>query len=245
MAPGVSLFRLLCLLLASALLLALLLRVSSLPAGLIWTAVCVAFMTGLWRLSSGPGHHTSPGTGERSPGRACVLVLGDIGRSPRMQYHALSLSKHGYDVTFVGFLDSKPHPDVLREKRIQIRAISDVRGITVGPKLLKYVSKVVLQSLQLLWVLLNLQTPDFVLLQNPPGLPAIAVTWLVSAVRRCSFIMDWHNYGYSIMALNHGATHPLVRLALWYERVCGPLASHHLCVTKAMRQDLLDNWGIR
>jgi len=25
-------------------------------------------------------------------GRACVVVLGDIGRSPRMQYHALSLS---------------------------------------------------------------------------------------------------------------------------------------------------------
>lgn len=36
--------------------------------------------------------------------RVCVLVLGDIGRSPRMQYHALSLSKHGYNVTFVGFL---------------------------------------------------------------------------------------------------------------------------------------------
>uniref|UniRef100_A0A4W5KA89 Uncharacterized protein n=1 Tax=Hucho hucho TaxID=62062 RepID=A0A4W5KA89_9TELE len=35
--------------------------------------------------------------------RVCVLVLGDIGRSPRMQYHALSLSKHGYSVTFVGF----------------------------------------------------------------------------------------------------------------------------------------------
>lgn len=36
--------------------------------------------------------------------RVCVLVLGDIGRSPRMQYHALSLSKHAYNVTFVGFL---------------------------------------------------------------------------------------------------------------------------------------------
>lgn len=34
----------------------------------------------------------------------CVLVLGDLGRSPRMQYHALSLSKHGYNVTFIGFL---------------------------------------------------------------------------------------------------------------------------------------------
>lgn len=36
--------------------------------------------------------------------RVCVLVLGDIGRSPRMRYHSLSLSKHGFHVTFVGFV---------------------------------------------------------------------------------------------------------------------------------------------
>lgn len=32
-----------------------------------------------------------------------VLVLGDIGRSPRMQYHALSLAKHGGKVDIIGF----------------------------------------------------------------------------------------------------------------------------------------------
>ncbi len=35
--------------------------------------------------------------------RACIIVLGDIGRSPRMQYHALSLAKTGFDVDFVGY----------------------------------------------------------------------------------------------------------------------------------------------
>lgn len=34
---------------------------------------------------------------------AQVLVLGDIGRSPRMQYHALSISKHGGDVQLIGY----------------------------------------------------------------------------------------------------------------------------------------------
>lgn len=29
----------------------------------------------------------------RARGRAAVVVLGDIGRSPRMQYHALSLAR--------------------------------------------------------------------------------------------------------------------------------------------------------
>jgi beta-1,4-mannosyltransferase len=33
-----------------------------------------------------------------------VVVLGDIGRSPRMQYHALSLAKHGGHVQVIGHL---------------------------------------------------------------------------------------------------------------------------------------------
>jgi hypothetical protein len=32
-----------------------------------------------------------------------VLVLGDIGRSPRMQYHAMSIAKHGGRVDIVGY----------------------------------------------------------------------------------------------------------------------------------------------
>lgn len=32
-----------------------------------------------------------------------ILVLGDIGRSPRMQYHALSIAKHGGLVDLIGY----------------------------------------------------------------------------------------------------------------------------------------------
>jgi hypothetical protein len=32
-----------------------------------------------------------------------IVVLGDIGRSPRMQYHALSLAKHGGIVQLIGY----------------------------------------------------------------------------------------------------------------------------------------------
>lgn len=32
-----------------------------------------------------------------------VVVLGDIGRSPRMQYHAISLAKHGAKVSLIGY----------------------------------------------------------------------------------------------------------------------------------------------
>jgi beta-1,4-mannosyltransferase len=32
-----------------------------------------------------------------------ILVLGDIGRSPRMQYHALSIARHGGKVDLIGY----------------------------------------------------------------------------------------------------------------------------------------------
>jgi hypothetical protein len=33
-----------------------------------------------------------------------VLVLGDLGRSPRMTYHALSIAEHGGRVDLIGYL---------------------------------------------------------------------------------------------------------------------------------------------
>ena len=38
-----------------------------------------------------------------------VLVLGDIGRSPRMQYHAMSIAKHGGRVDVVGYQGTHSH----------------------------------------------------------------------------------------------------------------------------------------
>ncbi|XP_047427986.1 chitobiosyldiphosphodolichol beta-mannosyltransferase [Mugil cephalus] len=204
-------------------------------------AVSLAVVTGLLSLWWRSLRQRDGGTDRR----VCVLVLGDIGRSPRMQYHSLSLSRHGYHVTFVGFLDTKPHQDVLNEKKIKIVPIAEVRGVRVGPKILTYVTKVIVQSLQLLHVLLSMELQSHILMQNPPGLPSIAVAWLVCVLRGSSFVIDWHNYGYTIMALSHGPTHPVVRLAKWYEHIFGPLATHNLCVTNAMKDDLQKNWGIK
>lgn len=40
----------------------------------------------------------------RAKNRAAVLVLGDIGRSPRMQNHVLSMAKAGLEVDFIGYV---------------------------------------------------------------------------------------------------------------------------------------------
>ena len=45
------------------------------------------------------GNHNN----SKSKDRIQVVVLGDIGHSPRMQYHALSIAKHGAPVDLIGF----------------------------------------------------------------------------------------------------------------------------------------------
>lgn len=45
---------------------------------------------------------------ERMAKNVCVVVLGDIGRSPRMQYHALSLAEKGHKVDIVGYGETQP-----------------------------------------------------------------------------------------------------------------------------------------
>ncbi|KAK2796983.1 hypothetical protein FQN50_009352 [Emmonsiellopsis sp. PD_5] len=49
-----------------------------------------------------------------------ILVLGDIGHSPRMQYHALSIAKHGGHVSLVGYTNSALHPDLVDNPGVSI-----------------------------------------------------------------------------------------------------------------------------
>nr|CAD7264716.1 unnamed protein product [Timema shepardi] len=112
------------------------------------------------------------------------------------------------------------------------------------PRLLSYILKTVWQSVVLLLALLCKRRSHHVLVQNPPAIPTLAMCWLYCLVRRANLIIDWHNYGYSILALNLGDRHSLVRLSHWFEGYFGARAHANLCVTKAMKTDLLKKWGI-
>ncbi|XP_055991121.1 chitobiosyldiphosphodolichol beta-mannosyltransferase [Sorex fumeus] len=181
----------------------------------------------------------------RAARHVAVVVLGDVGRSPRMQFHALSLAKSGFSVTLLGFCNSKPYDDLLQNDRIRIVGLTELPRLAVGPRLLQYGVKVMYQAVHLMWKLMWTEPAAYIFLQNPPGLPAIAVCWFVGCVCGSKLVIDWHNYGYSIMGLVHGPRHPLVLLAKWYEKVCGRLSSLNLCVTHAMREDLAENWAIK
>lgn len=61
---------------------------------------------GLYRFMFNPiiePRESSTSKSTANPGRVAVLVLGDIGRSPRMQNHAVSFAKANWHVDLIGF----------------------------------------------------------------------------------------------------------------------------------------------
>ena len=74
----------------------------------------------------------------------------------------------------------------------------------------------------------------WLLVQNPPSIPTLAIAGVISFLRNTRLVIDWHNLGYTILSLKIGKGHPLVQISSLYERVCSRFASAHLTVTDAM-----------
>lgn len=58
--------------------------------------------------------------------RVQILVLGDIGRSPRMQYHALSIAKNGGEVVLIGYTGKKETRPGDELRMLDIRIATDL-----------------------------------------------------------------------------------------------------------------------
>ncbi|OXB70977.1 UNVERIFIED_CONTAM: hypothetical protein H355_010452 [Colinus virginianus] len=163
-------------------------------------------------------------------GRVCVAVLGDLGRSPRMQYHALSLARHGRGVALLGYF--RECGRALRRRVGGVSGAAWLCGVclcawsrdlpagcfAVGPKLLQYVVKVAAQTAQLLHAMLRMDPPSCVLLQYWRAVTVCAGTAL-------------------------GSYHLLISVR--YEKLFGRLSDHNLCVTNAMKEDLWVNCNIK
>jgi beta-1,4-mannosyltransferase len=93
-------------------------------------------------------------------------------------------------------------------------------------------------------LLLRLPHPDVLLVQTPPAAPTLLIAWAVGRVRGSRLVVDWHNFGYTVLALRLGARNPVVAIAAWYERFVGRLADHALCVSRAMRDLLSKQWRV-
>ncbi|XP_075979168.1 ALG1, chitobiosyldiphosphodolichol beta-mannosyltransferase [Anticarsia gemmatalis] len=173
-----------------------------------------------------------------------VVVLGDIGRSPRMQYHALSLADNGIKVKIIGYLDSAPLPEISEHAHITINQLYTL-PLDKAPRLVRYAAKLIWQTISLLLTLFISGKCDYLLCQNPPAIPTLPVCRFYCLISRAKFIIDWHNYAYSIMAMSLSPDHIIVRVARAIERFFGQSADHNLCVTYSMKEDLLTHWGLK
>ncbi|CAK9035925.1 unnamed protein product [Durusdinium trenchii] len=174
-----------------------------------------------------------------------VIVLGDIGRSPRMQYHAVSLAKHGCEVSLVGYAGAQPTAEVLSHPRIHLRHIVPWEF----PRSLPFTIKAALKVVFLVWGLLKVllfSAPkfDLLLVQNPPAIPTLVLARIIATLQGASLIIDFHNFGYSLLALKLGEAHPLVQAHLAYETFFGRMADDAFCVTAQMRSRLASEWSV-
>lgn len=82
------------------------------------------------------------------------------------------------------------------------------------------------------------------LVQNPPSIPTLSIATIICFLRNTDLVIDWHNFGYSILALKLGPSHPLVKISAWYEKIFAQLASYHLTVTFAMARVLNQEYAV-
>jgi beta-1,4-mannosyltransferase len=193
-----------------------------------------------------------------------VVVLGDVGRSPRMQYHALSLLQEGYDVSLVGYEGEDLIPDlasydttddhqqqfhVVRFQTSASPAVSAFLRKVFPPLYFAWRLVTLLAALVwALWMRVSWRSVNCVLVQNPPAIPLLFVSYVYcqwlglvsSAASKPRLVIDWHNLGYSM--LRPGSM--IRKLARKYEEFMAPLADGHLCVTKAMKEFLVQDMKV-
>ena len=175
-----------------------------------------------------------------------VLVYGDIGRSPRMQNHALQLARD-FHVYLIGYRENEPPSEIVEHPDIELVDISSDFLKRLKAIKLFYVYallRIILQTLQLLLLLVfRLKELKFVLVQNPPSIPVLSTVWMAARLRRFKMIVDFHNYGYTILKM--GVKNKfIVAVAQKYEQFFGRRCDHSFCVSDNMRENLSREWGI-
>ncbi|KAI1421956.1 family 33 glycosyltransferase [Xylaria sp. FL1777] len=212
---------------------------------ILWFTLGGLFIATVTVLLLSPSRYERPSaTSDNASVSVQILVLGDIGRSPRMQYHALSIARHGGTVHLIGYDESAPHPDLLTSPNVTIHALA------TPPKILRSSSIpfIISGPLKVLWQVgtllhtLGYTTPasTWLLVQNPPSIPTLAISFVVSVLRNTELMIDWHNYGWTILSGTKGPSHPFVALSKAYECFMGQCApTANITVTHAMKRSLL------
>lgn len=146
-------------------------------------------------------------------------------------------------------LESEIHPDIVSNPLINIVPL------VPAPDFLRSSSKLlfpILAPLKALWQARSLyralgyrsEPGRWMLVQNPPSIPTLAIASVICFFRNTDLVIDWHNFGYSILALKLGNGHPLVKISALYEKLFAKAAAYNFTVTNAMARVLKNDYGV-
>jgi beta-1,4-mannosyltransferase len=170
----------------------------------------------------------------------------------------MSIAKHGGRVDVIGYqgieachqkvlklncAESTLHPGLVDNPLITIvplPAPPPILRSTTLPFILAGPLKVMWQIWSLFHTLGYRTKPSrWLLVQNPPSIPTLFIAIIICFLRNTHLIIDWHNYGWTILAGTRGKHHPFVTISKYYEAFLGrwaPTAS--FTVTDAIARQL-------
>uniref|UniRef100_A0A914RA18 Chitobiosyldiphosphodolichol beta-mannosyltransferase n=1 Tax=Panagrolaimus davidi TaxID=227884 RepID=A0A914RA18_9BILA len=192
---------------------------------------------------------------------AIVVVLGDIGHSPRMCFHVMSLTAKGIPVQYVGYQESRPNDRLLNDPLVTIIPISPPSPfISNLPSIISLCFKLIWMCGTLISTLFfkTASSASLILVQNPPGVPTLWFGYFASKIKGATFVIDWHNYTSSIIQYNYDLNNDnksltYIQMILKFIAGCiasfegyfGRRAKFNFCVSNSMRIDLKNKWNVK
>uniref|UniRef100_A0A0X3PHT3 Chitobiosyldiphosphodolichol beta-mannosyltransferase n=1 Tax=Schistocephalus solidus TaxID=70667 RepID=A0A0X3PHT3_SCHSO len=186
--------------------------------------------------------------------RIHILVLGDVARSPRMRNHANSFVESNWDVNFSGY-GSNPPPPASNDNKIAFFYIREPPKWfdRLLPRIIALLLKLIFLSISLFLHLVRNFNGHMLLVQSPPAAPTMIIVWFYALLKGVPVLVDWHNYGYTILEASSGKktlTSKLYKLlevnfAGSFLNANGRVKSQHFCVSQALQRDLNERTGIK
>lgn len=185
-----------------------------------------------------------------------VAVLGDLGRSPRMQYHAQSLLEQGHIVSLLGYKGEELIPALQNpgsnKGRLHVVdfAVPTPTALRKFALPLYYIWRIISVTMYIFYALFvrvpKDPVPDCILMQNPPAIPILLIVYLYRTAMKAFFgkrpgvVIDWHNLGYTMLSPGR-----FQKLAKIYETALAPLADGHLTVTRALKEHIQEHMNLK